>query len=72
MSFDYLSSEKSIKNRAYLDAINLRVQQWASGASLTESQIKQVNKLVPKPTDTDYTAKAKANALIDFMNQQVK
>lgn len=72
MSMDYFSSEKSIKNRAFLDAINLKVQQWASGASLTESQIQMVNKLVPKPTDTDYTAKAKANALIDFMNEQIK
>lgn len=72
LSVDKFSSSKSIANRGYLDAINLKVQQWASGASLTKEQIAQVNKLVPKSTDTDRIAKTKANNLVDFMNQQIK
>jgi len=69
---DYLSSKDALKNRGYLDAINLKVQQWASGASLTEQQIQQVNRFVPKRTDTDRVVKNKLNNLTNFMNQQIK
>lgn len=72
LAIDVFSSPKSIQNRAFLDAINLKVQQWASGAALTDAQTAMVNKMVPKKTDTDHTAKAKANALVNFMNQQIK
>lgn len=69
---DKLSSPESIKNRADLNAIELKVQQWASGASLTTEQIKQVSNLVPKASDTDSQAKTKTENLVDFMNNQIK
>ena len=72
VAFDAFSSDKSIANRWYLNAVNLMVQQWASGASLTEQQIKAVNKLVPDTYDTDATVRAKINNLRNFMNDQVK
>lgn len=70
-SIDAFSSAEAIQNRGYLDAINLRVQQWASGASLTSEQIKQVNRLVPSVNDTDANVRTKMNNLANFMNQQV-
>lgn len=62
---------ESVQNRGYLDAINLKVQQWASGASLTKQQTDQVNRLTPKATDTDANVRIKMNNLTNFMNQQV-
>jgi hypothetical protein len=62
---------ESVQNRGYLDAVNLKVQQWASGASLTKQQTEQVNRLTPKATDTDANVRTKMNNLVNFMNQQV-
>lgn len=70
-SIDFLSSAEAVQNRGYLNAINLKVQQWASGASLTKEQIKQVNRLVPDNNDTDANVRIKMNNLVNFMNQQV-
>lgn len=65
-------SVEGTKNTAYINAINLKVQQWASGASLTKQQTEQVAKLVPTTTDTDAKVKEKLNTLVDIMNQQIK
>ena len=55
-----------------IEAINLKVQQWASGASLTEAQTKQVALIVPKKSDTDRNVKSKTNQLVNFMMRQVQ
>ena len=65
-----LKGEKAIQNEAYIEAINLKVQQWASGASLTNAQTEQVNKLTPRVTDTDENIKTKINGLANFMLTQ--
>lgn len=65
-------STEGVENRQYLDAINLKVQQWASGASLTKEQIEQVNKFTPNSADTDAKVRTKVNGLVNFMNSQVK
>lgn len=67
-----LKRDSTIKVEGYVDAINLKVQQWASGASLTKQQIDQVNKLVPAKDDSDRTFKTKLTNLVNFMNQQIK
>lgn len=64
------NSERSISNRAYLDAIQLKVEQWASGASLTKEQTEKVQKLVATETNTDRQAKIKINNLANFMLTQ--
>ena len=61
-----------INNQSAIDAMNLKVQQWASGASLTEEQTKQVKRLVPDKNDTDFKIREKINNLTQFMQQQVK
>lgn len=67
-----LRSEKAINNQGYIDAINLKVQQWASGASLTAEQIKQVGRLVPTVNDSDAAVRAKLNNLTNFMLTQTQ
>lgn len=59
-------------NRAFLSGINLKTQQWASGASLTAEQIAMVNKMVPQPTDADSTITRKLNALEKYMTNEQK
>lgn len=59
-------------NRAFLSGINLKTQQWASGASLTKEQIDMVNKMVPQNTDADSTITRKLNALQDYMSNEQK
>jgi hypothetical protein len=59
-------------NEADLQAIELKVQQWASGASLTEEQTKMVAKLTPKPGDLPGQIKAKTNGLTNFMLNQTR
>lgn len=68
---DTIMKKESVENRGYLDAVNLKVQQWASGASLTKQQTDQVNRLTPRATDTDAQVRTKMNNLVNFMNQQV-
>lgn len=68
---DRLASAAQIANKQDLNAINLKVQQWASGASLTAQQTAQVNELVPKVTDSDNLVKQKTNGLVNFMLQTV-
>lgn len=62
----------SIQNKQNLAALDLKVQQWASGASLTEQQTKQVQKLVPKIDDTDRNVRTKLNGLYNYMINQVE
>jgi len=67
-----LTSKEGTENRQYLEAINLRTQIWASGASLTKTQIEQVDRFTPRPTDTDTKVKEKLNGLTNFMLSQTK
>ena len=66
-----MKSKEAVENRQYLEAINLKVQQWASGASLTKQQTDQVNQFTPRPTDTDEKVRTKINGLANFMMTQV-
>lgn len=63
--------KQRIANQSAFDAINLKVQQWASGAALTTEQTKQVKKLTPDKNDTDFRIKQKLNALANYMVGQV-
>lgn len=65
-----LRQKEGAENTGYLDAINLKVQQWASGASLTKQQTDQVNKFTPNPSDTDRMVRTKLNNLVNFMLTQ--
>lgn len=58
-------------NRSAIEAINLRVGQWASGASLTEQQQKQVDKMTPRVGDSDRQIRNKVNALTNFMMSDI-
>lgn len=68
---DKFASDKARTNRSDVEAINLKVQQWASGAALTEEQTKQVKKITPNNSDTDEQIKSKVNALANYMVSQV-
>lgn len=61
----------SLINLSNIEAINLKVQQWASGAALTEAQTKQVNQITPRKGDTDKQIRAKINALANHMISEV-
>jgi LysM repeat protein len=63
---------EAIQNAQNIDAINLKVQQWASGASLTEQQTKQVNKLTPTTWDSDKEIQTKTTGLYNYMLNQVE
>lgn len=65
------TSAAGTSNRGYLEGINLKVQQWASGASLTNAQTEQVKKMVPTADDTDMKVKEKLNNLVNFMQAQI-
>lgn len=61
---------KGQSNLSGIEAINLKVQQWASGAALTEAQTKQVEKITPRNGDTNQQIRNKSNALANFMQEQ--
>jgi hypothetical protein len=67
-----LKSKANLENAGYIDGINLKVQQWASGASLTAKQIEQVARMTPTTNDSDSNVKIKLNNLSNFMNDQIK
>ena len=67
-----LASEAAIQNRQAIEALNLKTQIWASGASLTKDQIAQVERFTPKKSDTDKLVRSKLNGLIDFMYADTK
>lgn len=72
LSRGMFADQKAQSNISDIEAINLKVQQWASGAALTEAQTKQVAKITPKLGDTDKQIKNKINALADFMQGQAR
>jgi len=67
-----LKSPEATQNQQQIDAVNLKVQQWASGASLTEQQIKQVDKLTPTLNDSDREIRTKTSQLYNFMLNQAE
>lgn len=67
-----LKRDDTIKNEGAIDAIHLRIQQWASGASLTNEQTKKVDAMVPTKTDSDRTSRAKMNNLVTQMQQYIR
>ena len=69
---DQVKGPQEIENEGYVDAINLKVQQWASGASLTQQQTEQVKRFTPKVTDTDAAVRTKLNNLTNFMLTQAQ
>jgi len=70
------SSQASKKQRASnitsIEAINLKVQQWASGAALTDQQTEQVDRLTLTGKETDVAARNKTNSLYNFMLDQAE
>jgi hypothetical protein len=69
---DILKSPEGVANNSYVDAVNLKVQQWASGASLTKQQTEAVARLTPKRGDSYAQIKSKTNALANFMMTQAQ
>jgi len=73
--FPFLRGGEARTERQYnvgdIQAINLKVQQWASGASLTKEQTRQVKQMVPDKNDTDNQAMRKINQLTQYMLGQV-
>lgn len=67
-----LRQEKGTENIGYINGINLKIQQWASGAALTEQQTKQVENMTPNKNDTDKNVAIKLNNLSNFMQLQIK
>lgn len=63
-------SPEATTNAQNIEAINLKVQQWASGAALTDAQTKQVDRFTPTLNDSDKTVKTKLNGLYNFMLNQ--
>lgn len=64
-------NQKGQDSRTAQSALNLKVQQWASGASLTVAQTQAVDKMMPGEYDSDETIKRKLNSLVNFMSTQV-
>lgn len=71
-SFEKFAGPKGQSNLSNIEAINLKVQQWASGAALTDTQTKQVAKITPRSGDTNQQIRQKTNALADFMQNQAR
>lgn len=63
---------EAISNAQQIEAINLKVQQWASGAALTEAQTKQVEKFTPSTWDSDKEIRTKTSQLYNFMLNQAE
>lgn len=70
--FPAWASDKGKENLGNIEAINLKVQQWASGAALTEEQTKQVARFTPKKGDTYAQTRIKTNGLANFMLNQAR
>lgn len=67
-----VKSPAQVANEGYINGINLKVQQWASGASLSPSQTAQVEQFTPTVGDTDSMVKTKLNNLVNFMYNQAQ
>lgn len=70
--FNPVTDQAATSNRGAIKAINLKVQQWASGASLTKQQTDYVNSITPTDGDWGPQLKQKTNALTNFMLSQAK
>lgn len=68
----FAKSQEQISNKGAVEAINLKVQQWASGASLTDKQTKQVEGFTPNKGDSDNAVRNKINSLTNFMLSQAQ
>ena len=64
-------NQTEISNKQDIEAIGLKVQQWASGASLTTEQTDMVKKFTPQSGDSDNAVKTKINGLVNFMMGQI-
>jgi len=67
-----MKDKEYILNKQDINAVNLKVQQWASGASLTPQQTTQVNDLTPTVYDSDSDIRTKSNGLYNFMLNQAE
>jgi hypothetical protein len=65
-------SKEATQAEGYINGINLKIQQWASGAALTDKQTEQVEKMTPRVNDTDAKVREKLNNLSNFMQAQIK
>jgi len=65
--FFNMKNPEATTNAQNIEAINLKVQQWASGAALTDAQTKQVERFTPALNDSDKTVRTKLNGLYNFM-----
>jgi len=67
-----MKNPEATTNAQQIEAINLKVQQWASGAALTEAQTKQVEKFTPSTWDSDKQIRDKTSQLYNFMLNQAE
>lgn len=67
-----LHSSQANVNQGDVAGINLKVQQWASGANLSTQQTEQVMKMVPRQGDTYAQTKDKVNQLTNYMLNQAQ
>lgn len=67
---DWITSKEGMRNRGFLAALELKTQQWASGASLTESQVALVRKMLPEQNDTDSVVTKKLDSFTEYMNNE--
>lgn len=66
------AKSERLENNSAIEIVNLKVQQWASGANLTDTQTAQVGRLTPDKNDTDFQIRTKINSLVDLMNAQIR
>lgn len=66
-----LSSQEATKTRSQIDALEGKVQQWLSGASLSKPQEKLVRSFIPNRYDSDETIKTKMNSLTNYMMSDI-
>lgn len=67
-----LTSKKGQANKTNIEAVNLKIQQWASGASLTPEQTKKVQNIAAQVSNNDSQVRNKTNAIVNFMLSQVR
>ncbi len=65
-------SPEAIYNQGQISALNLKVQQWASGANLSTQQTKEALNMVPSDKDSDKVVRTKLNTLYNFMANNVE
>ncbi len=63
---------EAIQNAQSINSIKGKVEQWYSGASLTEEQLKSVKKMIPNTWDSDKEIQIKTSGLYNYMLNQVE